>query len=299
MKKIVITQDLQFTEKQKERLKALWEVTEYNTTPTHEEWLERVQWQDIILSEEVWLPENQYNIKNVFLTFPFSWFLWDVDIKRLQENNVVTTSAKWWNKFAVAEWIITALLHLTRQVEAIQSWNLTINPADLTSLPSWVYNLKVLILWKWSIGTEVGKICDALWAQVDYFTRWDNLLDKVKGRDVIINCMSEKDDTKWLLTKEIFLQISNPFYYITAMRDTIHDTSAIRELLSNGKMLWYADDCFSRDAEYYKNQLSLAGNTFITHHIARASKSGVYYSNEVMIENVKKYLAWTPQNLLY
>src|SRR5580700_3421816 len=101
MKKIVIIQDLQLTDKQKERLKAIGEVTEYTTTPSTEEWLERIQGQDIILSEEIGLFENIYNIKNSFLTFPFSGFVQDVDVNILKSNNVLSSSSKGGNKFAV------------------------------------------------------------------------------------------------------------------------------------------------------------------------------------------------------
>lgn len=305
MKKIVITQDLLLTDEQKNRLKSLGEVTEYTTTPSDEEWLSRVQWQDIILSEEPGLFVNLYNIKDSFLTFPFTGFLWEVDIEKLKSNNVTTAAAKGGNKYAVAEWTITALLNLTRCTKDIQSGTLRIDPANLASLPvTGIYGLNVVILGKGHIGSQVGKSCEVLGANVDYFMRWDNLSEKLKNKHVVINCLSGNDETKWLLNEEMFSNANFPFYYITAMRETIHDANAIAKLLSNGKMVWYADDCATRPAgdttnEYYKTASSLHGNTFITPHIAWAAKSWIYYSNEVMIDNVEKYLGWNPQNLLY
>lgn len=306
MKKIVIVQDLQLTTTQKEKLRKLGEVTEYIITPGDaDEWFSRVQWQDIILSEENYLFENIYKIKDVFLTFPFSGFLRDVDLKILKKNNVISSSAKGGNKYAVAERVVTALLNLTRYVKGIQNWYIKINPAQLASLPmTGIYGMNILILGRWNIWLQVGKVCETLGSKIDFFIRWDDLSNKINNKNIIINCLSENEDTKKLLVRSIFEKIGVPFYYVTAMRDSIHDSVVIAELLNEGKIIWYADDCASQpsgdiDNQYYKNASMLNGNTFITPHVAWASKSGIYYSNEIMVENIEKYIAGYPQNLLY
>ncbi len=305
MPKIVITQELLLSHNHEARLRAVGNVTKYSVAPaTAEEYLERVTWADIILSEEVFMHENLYNLKNCFLTFPFSWFLQPVDTSILQQNNVVCAHAKWGNKYAVSERCIQALTMLTRYGRGVLDGSLSINTSDLASLQvTGVYGLHVLILGKGNIGAQTGKVCEALWAHVDYFTRWDKLEEKIIGKDVIINCLSNKDENIGLLSYELLSMNTRPFHYITIARTAIHDMAWITKLLHEWKIIWYADDCASiwswdRTHEYFKNASALAGNTFITPHIARASQSAIAYSNDIIVANVEAYVAGKPVNVL-
>jgi len=306
MPKIVTTQDLLLSEAHKTRLQAIWELTEYTTAPTSaEEYLERVKWADIILSEEVFMHENVYNLKDCFLTFPFSGFLEPVDTEILKKNNVVCSSAKWGNKYAVSERCIQALTLLTRHTKWILNGSLRIDTSNLASLEvTWVYWLQILILWKWNIGEQTGRACEALWWKVDYFVRWDNLQQKIIWKDVIINCLSAKDDNIGLLDYELLSQNTTPFHYITIARDTIHNIDHIIKLIQEWRIIGYADDCASmpswdRNHDYFLKVNHIPWNTFITPHIARASKSAISYSNDIVVNNVEAYIQGKPINLVY
>jgi lactate dehydrogenase-like 2-hydroxyacid dehydrogenase len=306
MLKIVTTQDLLLSDSHKTRLRALWDLTEYYSAPSSaEEYLERVLWADIILSEELFMHENLYNLKNCFLTFPFSGFMQKIDVEILKKNNVIASSAKWWNKYAVSERCTQAIAFLTRFTKWIQGGTITINIADLASLQvTWVYGLRILILWKGNIWEQTGKVCEALWWHVEYFTRWDNLAEKIVWKNVIINCLSAKDENIWLLSYDLLSKNTTPFHYITIVPQSIHDIDWIIRLLQEWKIIWYADDCMSipsgdRSHEYFKKVSTLSWNTFITPHIARASKSAISYSNDIIVSNVEAYVKWAPQNLIY
>jgi lactate dehydrogenase-like 2-hydroxyacid dehydrogenase len=183
--------------------------------------------------------------------------------------------------------------------------SVTINAADLGSIDiTGVFGLDILILWKWNIGEQTGKVCEILGGHVDYFVRGDTLSEKIRWKDVIINCLSPKDENVWLLSYDLLSKNTRPFHYITIARTTIHDMDWIIQLLSEWKIIWYADDCASiptwdREHDYFKKASSLAWNTFITPHIARASKSSISYSNDIIVDNVEKYVAWSPINLVY
>lgn len=302
MKKIVVTQDVWLTNQQKTKLSTLWDVIFYDLAPsTKEEWLVRCQWADIIYSEELFMHENIENISNVFITFPFSWFLKPVNLDLLRKNWVVASSAKGWNKYAVAERNIAALLYLVRNLSQIKEYTNSIPRAVLSSI-SWLRDLKVLILWKWNIGVVTWDLCNSLWAHVTYFTR--NEILQTEWYDVIINCLSLNESTVWFLDK-IKLNWFN-WYYITSTRHETHNDWDIVDLVSTGEIKWYATDCASIawwDAwsAYYQDLVARLHwtNSFITPHIAWSTVNAVVYSNDICIDNIQSYLQGNPTNLLY
>ena len=306
--KIVVTQDLLFTPHQVETLEAFGDVKRYVDTPTNEQRLERTKWADIILSEEAGLHEWVIQLNDCYVTFPFTWFLEPVDISILQQNNVVCSAAKWGNKYAVAEWLITALLNLTRKISSIENHSIHISPSNLGEIGmSWLYWLDILILGKGSIGKTVGAMLTSFWANVSYFTRssWP-LIEEVVGRDVILNCLSENKETIGMLAGDIWNNVWNPFVYVTSSNHTIHDVDSIKIALESWIMIWFGDDCrltpaWDYNDEYYMKASKLIDDTsllFVNPHIARATTWWIQHSNDVMLENIKAYIEWTPINVV-
>lgn len=304
MKNIVVTQDVWLTLEQENNLSKLWNVKYFNDTPkSKEEWLERVKWFDIIYSEETFMHENIYDIKECFLTFPFSWFLKTVNIDILKQNNVISSSAKWWNKYAVSERNIMALLNITRRSSLMQSKNKKIERWILSTI-TWTRELSVLILWEWNIWSTTWLVCKSLWMNVGYYKRWDDLKSKLKWINVIINCLISNKESEWILNKNSLSDFI--WYYITCTRDEIHINEDIIEMIYNWAILGYATDCASiawgnsLDAQYVnlKNKLEWY-NAFITPHIARSTTNAIKYSNDICINNIESYINWKPINLVY
>lgn len=304
MKKIVVIQDVWLIVSQRDSLKQLWDVVFYDTLPqTQEERLNRTKWADIIYSEETYMHENLSKLSNVFLTFPFSGFLQEVDIEQLKKNNVISAAAKWWNKYAVSERNITALLNLIRKTILIKNSNDKLSRPFLSSI-IWVKDLKILVLGVWNIGLITGGMCQWLWAQVDYFRRWDVLVEKIEWKNVIINCLTENHETINIINKDILKDFHG--FYISSTRSTIHNNKDILELLKNNQILWYADDLASIPWGDNTNidYISLIDqtvwyNVFLTPHIAWSTTNAIEYSNDICIQNIASYINWNPINLLY
>jgi phosphoglycerate dehydrogenase-like enzyme len=301
MPKIVVTQNLQFTSSQKERLNKLGEVTFYddvNNDPA--EWLKRVSGFEIIISESFGLLQNLYKLKNCFVSIPFV-ALGKIDSDRLKKNKVIIANAPGCNKEAVCEWIIFMLLSLIRKIGYLTN---SVSPTEnFLEFSSGLKNSQVVILGKGNVGSQVGAVCNSLGMQVSYYLKDDNLIDRVKEADVIINCLSRNESTEGLLNKLFFKSLKKGSYYITTSRPEIHDTEAMLDALADGTLAGVADDCSSGkvgDAtdEYYKKIINHKG-VLATPHIAWNTKSANDLGNDLAIDNIEAYLRGKPINLIF
>jgi phosphoglycerate dehydrogenase-like enzyme len=152
--KIVVTQNVGMTSLQKSELSKLGEVMFYDTVASsQQEYVSRIQWADIIYSEENYMHECIYEMKNSLLTFPFVSFLKPVDISILKSNKLLCAWAKWGNKYAVSERNMVATLQVSRKLKEIMKIENKDIGWNLLSSVSWLRGLSVLILWKWDIGS--------------------------------------------------------------------------------------------------------------------------------------------------
>lgn len=296
--KIVVPMNLGLTLEQKKHLDWLWSATFFDDDIKDPKiWRERVKKADIICSESIGLSENLYCLKNVFISIPFV-SLGNIDIKKLKENKVTIANAPWCNKYAVVERILGAVFYFMRNFWQYQIGSKTIP----LKIESGIYNKNFTILWKGNIGSLVGNILIQLGANVSYFQRNDNLFEKTKHADVVINCLSLTPETKNILNHNFFSALKDGVIYITSSKSEIHDIETIKKHVATWKIWWFADDCASQEIgdmnnEYYKILKKLK-NSFITPHIAWSTTSSIQNGNTIMIENVEARINKTPQNIL-
>lgn len=301
MKKIVITQNFGFTPEQTERLKKLGDVKFYDNSPnTKEEWLNRVKDADIICSEEFGLKDSLNELKDVFITYPFV-ALGNIDIEQLRKNNIILANSPGCNKDAVSEWVISMMLNLFRKFpQFIKNNNLPKGKMPETTRS--VKNKNVIILGKGNIGSRVGELCKIFGMNVVYFERGDNLLEKIKDADVIINCLSPDKDTINLLNRDFFFSLKKGSYFITFTKKEIYDSDAMIEALDKNILSGVADDCASEIVgdiynDYYQKLLKHK-KIFVTPHIAWSADSSIYNGNEMVIDNIEAWINGHPQNLI-
>jgi phosphoglycerate dehydrogenase-like enzyme len=75
----------------------------------------------------------------------------------------------------------------------------------------------------------VGNILIQLGANVSYFQRNDNLFEKTKHADVVINCLSLTPETKNILNHNFFSALKDGVIYITSSKSEIHDIETIKK----------------------------------------------------------------------
>lgn len=302
MKKIVLTHDLGLSPEQMKRLEALGEVTVYDSRPSStEDWLERAKGADIICSGISGLRDGYKELKDVFISLPMVGYSYlDKDI--LEKNNIKVSNSPGCNKDAVAEWITGMIVNLLRDMMFyIDNNNLPKDKApDATK---GLVGRKILILGKGNIGTRVGEICEALKMKIDFFKRGDNLVEKVKGQEVIVNCLSANETSQNLLNADFFNAFDNGSFFVSVSNNTTYDAEAMFKALDDGKIARAAIDegtmpAGATDDPYYQ-KLSKHPNILATPHIAYNTDYTDELGNEMMIDNIEAYLDGKPINLIY
>lgn len=301
MTKIIVTQELDLFPDQVERLNGLGEVKIYNdVAKTSQAWLGRCKGFDVICTGKFGLTQMVYNLENVFLSLPFVGIGW-LDLNKLRERNIKVAYAPGCNKDAVSEWIVAMILNLARNLPKFT--NVKKLPAHV--LPDRTTGLTgktVCILGAGNIGTRVGKICDALGANVVFFKKGDDLSQKTKAADFIVNCLSENPTTIGLLDKEFFSSLKNGSFFISVTSQKLYNTKALISLVGKniaGAAIDVGDMPQSGDTGYpfykrlLKNKLILA-----TPHIAFNTDVTARVANDTMIDNIEAYLNGKPTNLL-
>lgn len=301
MKKIVLIRNFDFTPEQIKRLKKLGDVKFYdNPLTTKEEWLKRAKNADIICSGNFGLKDNLNKLKNVFITYPFV-ALDGIDAEQLKKNNITLANSPGCNKDAVSEWVMFMILNLFRKFpQFIKNNNLPKGKMPETTQS--IKNKNVTILGKGNIGSRVGKLCGAFGMNIVFFKRGDNLLEKIKDADAIINCLSPNKDTINLLNKNFFFSLKKGSYFITFTKKEIYDSDAMIESLDKNILNGVADDCASEIVgdiyNYYYQKLLKHKKILVTPHIAWSADSSIYNGNEMVIDNIEAWIKGCPQNLI-
>jgi len=293
--KIIVTGGWNFTNEQKKRLEAVGQIT-YVEPKSSEEWLEAVQGYDVIASDGDYLLENLEVLKNVFVTYPYIE-LGAFDTERLAANGVTIANAQGGNRASIVEWTMFMVLALFRQLPAA----LNVTEYEFVRTQS-LADKKLLIIGKGSIGSEVGKRCEAFGMQVDYFARGDNFSEKTAGKELIINCLNVNSSSKNLLDEKFFMELPKDSYYLTFVRPWTYDVDGMIKSLDAGILAGAAIDCDPEGLGDTKNpfykKVSAHPKILATPHIAGATTQASANGTEVVVKNIEAFGAGKPQNVL-
>jgi phosphoglycerate dehydrogenase-like enzyme len=298
--KIVVVSPRDLSSDQKTRLEHLGETIIYDTLPeTPDIWMKRTEKADIICSGKYGLTEKIYDRKNVFYSLPFVAIDW-IDKKRLKDNGNTVSYCPGCNSHAVSEWIVTMALLLFRRINYIVNKQKQDSNGLLVSVG--FSGKKGCILGKGNIGSKAGKILESFGMKVEYFSRGDNIFEKINNSDVVINTLSCNETTIGLLNKQFFDSFKGKTCFITVSSSKIYDYEAMLSALENGKLAGIADDCASIlpgnfDDPYYQKLINIP-KVLATPHIAYLSDVSTKLTNDMMIDNVEAWIGGKPINLL-
>ncbi len=301
MKKIVVTQLMEFTPEQSDRINKLGEVVEYKQlAKSHEEWLDRVKDADVICTGKFGFKQKWQELHNTFVSLPFVGVGF-LDPAVLKQNNVIVSRSPGCNRHAVSEWIIAMILVMTRRLDTY------INVASMPTgeLPPNDFGLfekNITILGKGFIGIRVGEIASVLGMNVTYFTRDNDLIKSVKNADIIVNTLSHNSSTENILNQEFFNSLRKNSYFVTVTSYEIFDQKALFNALDSGILAGAAVDCASAqvgssDSPDYK-VMKNHSKVLATPHIAAFTDVAERIRNDMMIENIEAWLNDKPQNIV-
>ena len=301
MKKIVVTQLMEFTPEQAKRINKLGKVIEYKElAKNHEEWLDRIKDADVICTGKFGFKQKWRELHDTFVSLPFVGVGF-LDPGVLKENNVIVSRSPGCNRHAVSEWIIAMILVMARRLDTYI--NVESLPAD--QLPANAFGLfekNITILGKGFIGSRVGEIASALGMNVTYFKRDEDLGKSVENAEVIVNTLSSNSSTKNILDKEFFNSLKKNSYFVTVTSYEIFDQDALFKALDSGILAGAAADCASAqvgstdspDYTVMKNHPKILA----TPHIAAFTDVAERIRNDMMIDNIEAWLNGKPQNVV-
>lgn len=297
MKKIVVVGDFNFSEQQSSRMAAVGDVVRVDIAKTAEEWLESVQGADVICSWGDYLPENLNRLENLLVTYPYTE-IGSFDSEKLAEKGVFVANAKGGNRKSIAEWAVFMTLSLYRQFPAFLR---TTTQHPFTSTES-LEGQKVLVVGHGTIGTEIGERCQAFGMLVDYYNRCEDLVVKAAEADIVINSLNCNESSKNLLDAKFFAGMKHGAYYLTFARPFTYDIDGLIAAINAGVIVGAAIDCdpeplFDISNDFYKKCMSNE-KILVTPHVAGVTKQAATNGLEIMVQNVEKYLAGTPQNIV-
>jgi phosphoglycerate dehydrogenase-like enzyme len=137
---------------------------------------------------------------------------------------------------------------------------------------------------------------------VDFFNRGDNLAEKSKDADLIINSLNCNSTSKNLLDEKFFSGLKAGSYYLTFSRPYTYDIDGLIKAINSGIVAGAAIDCDPEDFgdttnEFYQKCLANS-KILVTPHIAFSTKQAVAKGREIAIQNIESFIKGNPQNIL-
>jgi glycerate dehydrogenase len=299
--KIVIAGIKSLNDDQINRINRLGEIIYHKDIPSNkEEKFSKLKDADVICGETDFIMDVIYDLKDKLISLPFVGVGF-LDLDKLTKNNVKIANSPGCNKLAVSEWIISMMLILSRKLRKYMNIK-KVDESDFMESMSGLAGKKVTILAKGNIGSKVGDICNSLEMEVDYFTRGDNLLEKVKNADFIVNTLSRNKETENFLDKAFFSSLKNNVYFISITDTNIFNIDAFRDALSSNKIAGAAIDpagesIFNTDNDFYREFISNE-KVIVTPHIAFHNDMTLKTANDIMIDNVEAWVNNSPINIV-
>ncbi len=282
---------------QKKRLAKLGEVKYLPSPSSSKEFVKQAKGADILYSDGAFLLDSLYKLKNIFVTYPYVE-LGVFNSGKLKQQGVIVANSQGGNRPSIIEWVLFMTLDLFRKFSPM----VRAKKNFPVKLQETLVGKKVLIVGKGSIGTEIAIPCKAFGMKVSFFKRGDNLREKSKNADLIINALNCNSSSKNLLDEKFFMSLKKGAYYLTFVRPYTYDIDGMLKAVDKGIMAGAAIDCDPENFgdttnKFYRKCL---GNkkVLVTPHIAFSTKQAIVNGAEVAVQNIEAYVAGKPQHIL-
>lgn len=213
----------------------------------------------------------------------------NVDVDEATKKNILVAKVNGANAFAVAEYVITTMLMLSRNMMASDKLmhDKKADLAEIGSLPgfSTQFNLNghelrgktLAILGLGKIGQELVKLAEAFGMNVvgyDPYIKnspvklYDKLEDIYPVADFLSINMPLTEETKNMITKKQLATMKKSAFIINSARGGIINENDLADALNNGVIGGAAIDSFNPEPPAADNPLFTSKNTIITSHFA-------------------------------
>lgn len=238
-----------------------------------------------------------------------------VDVEAAKAKGITVTNIPTYGTDGVAQYAIALLLELCHR---IGEHSTTVFAGDWTTNADWCYwnspqmelaGKTIGIIGYGRIGQKVGAIAAALGMTVIANDRshTEGIVAGAKMVD-LDQLFSESDvislhcplfpETEGLINKETIAKMKDGVYIVNDSRGQLINEADLRDALNSGKVGGAAVDVVSTEPIKQDNPLLEAKNIIITPHMAWASREARARLMAIAVENVEKFQAGTPVNVV-
>ncbi len=166
-----------------------------------------------------------------------------------------------------------------------------------------IYNSKVCIIGKGNIGIEVGGKLLSLGAEVEFCTRNDDIFEKTRNQDFVIDCVSENSSTEKMFNKVFFDNLNKNSVFLSVSRAETKNYDDLFMALTKDEFSHYITDNASSlnydvNDILYKKLLN-TDSVSVTPHIAAYTETTIREASRICFENIVSYIEGNPQNLAF
>lgn len=298
-----------------EGLEQLGDLTVYDRS-SQDQVVERIGNAEIVLVNKVQLTkeimEHTTNLKCIgVLATGYNV----VDVEAAKAKGITVTNIPTYGTDGVAQYAIALLLELCHR---IGEHSTTVFAGDWTTNADWCYwnspqmelaGKTIGIIGYGRIGQKVGAIAAALGMTVIANDRshTEGIVAGAKMVD-LDQLFSESDvislhcplfpETEGLINKETIAKMKDGVYIVNDSRGQLINEADLRDALNSGKVGGAAVDVVSTEPIKQDNPLLEAKNMIITPHMAWASREARARLMAIAVENVEKFQAGTPVNVV-
>lgn len=238
-----------------------------------------------------------------------------IDIAAARERGIVVTNVPAYSTESVAQMVFALLLTVTNRPEHYALQNREGRWSDSPDFCYWDTRLTELTGKKFgvvglgSIGMRVAAIAAVFGMSVCAYTSKDESLippyvrkktmDELLAEcDIVSLHCPLTDGTHHLIDRERLRKMKPGAILINTGRGPLVDDDAVAEALEAGRLAAFCADVLTEEPPKADSPLIRQPNAFITPHIAWASREARSRLVQTVIDNVRAFVAGTPQNVV-
>ena len=297
-------------------LNAFGSVTYYDRTLTEEQAISRIGDAEIILLNKVAITESLLaNCKNIRLICVLATGYNVVDCQAAAKRNIPVCNVPGYGTAAVAQFTFALLLEICHHISI---HNKSVHDGEWTRSPDFCYwktpqtelaGKTLGIIGFGSIGQAVAKIATAFGMHVLAYSRTQYEDCKALAEYVDLETLLSRSDvvtlhcplfpeTKKMINHYTISRMKNGAILLNTARGALIDEEAVAEALRIGKLRAAAVDVVTDEPIPADSPLLNAPNCIITPHIAWAPLESRQRVMDITEDNIRAFLAGTPQNLV-
>lgn len=236
-----------------------------------------------------------------------------VDVEAAKKRGVVVTNIPAYSTMSVAQHVFALLLSVTDHAEHYalgvregkwsRSKDFCYTDTELTEL----WGKSFGIIGYGNIGSAVARIAAAFGMKVLAYTskessRLPEYVEKVSFEELLACCdiislhCPLTDSTRLIINKSTIAKMKTGVILINTGRGPLVDENDVASALEERKIKAFCADVLSVEPPGEDNPLLKASNTYLTPHIAWATKEARKRLMDIAVENLKSYLAGSPEN---